>query len=428
MFPNYFAGGVACRLSPYTMFRSVPADDCEFFRVPFFRKPRATLRLNGAGRCGPRMRAALAAATLSRPSVDFATDLGLMTRLRILHAVFSSRLAGSERYCVDLANRQAAAGHEVHVAGMKRSPVAAALDARVAFHGFSTPLFRRFLLRRLITRYSFDLCHGHLSAACKALGGVPDLSATAATLHVGYKPHQHERLDALICVNHAQNARLTDYRGVVRTIPNWIPQNESSSGVNLREELAIDPHALVVGSVGRLHASKGMDVLITAFRAAAPANSALVILGEGPQRAELEELRGGDSRIHLPGYRADARACLANFDLFVSPSREESFGLAILEAMSEGLPVIATAAEGPAEFLRNQPVQLIRPDSVNALSTALASAAAMFAGGELARVDYDLSKFDPAERVASITELYEYVLRKRSRVPVLGQASSVAVT
>lgn len=364
--------------------------------------------------------------TVARGSLP---SIFLMTRLRILHAVFSSRLAGSERYCVDLANRQAAAGHDVHVAGMKRSPLASVLDARVTFHGFSTPLFRRYFLRRLIGRYGFDLCHGHLSAACKALSGVADLSATAATLHVGYKPHQHERLDALICVNHAQNARLTEYRGVVRTIPNWIPQKQSASApVNLREELGIDPKALVIGSVGRLHSSKGMDVLVSAFRAVAATNSALVILGEGPQRDELEKLRAGDTRIHLPGYRADVRSCLANFDLFVSPSREESFGLAILEAMGAGLPVIATAAEGPAEFLRNQPVQLIRPDSVNALSTALASAAAMFAGGELARVDYDLSKFDGAERVASITELYEYVLRKRSRVPVMRQASSVAVT
>lgn len=352
-----------------------------------------------------------------------------MTRLRLLHAVFSSRLAGSERYCVDLANRQAAAGHDVHVAGMKRSPLASALDARVTFHGFSSPLFRGFLLRRLIRHHGFDLCHGHLSAACKALSGVADLSATAATLHVGYKPHQHERLDAVICVNHAQNHRLGDYRGVVRTIPNWIPHARSvASGPSLRAELGIDPRAFVIGAVGRLHASKGMDVLVGAFRAVAPAQAALVILGEGPQRGELEKLSAGDDRIHLPGYRADVRSCLPSFDLFVSPSREESFGLAILEAMSAGRPVIATAAEGPAEFLRNQPVQLIRPDSVDALSSALAAAAARFTAGELTRVEYDLSKFDAAERVASIAELYEYVLRKRSRIPVLRPTSSMAVT
>jgi len=352
-----------------------------------------------------------------------------MNRLRILHAVFSSRLAGSERYCVDLANRQADAGHEIHVAGMKRSPLRGALDPRVTFHGFSTPFFRQFFLRRLVAQHGFDVCHGHLSGACKALSGISDLSATTATLHVGYKRHQHERLDALICVNHAQNARLTEYRGLVRTIPNWIPQNTvAPSQQRLRAALGIAADAFVVGSVGRLHPSKGMDVLISAFRAAAPKNSALVILGEGPQRAELEKLCAGDARIHLPGYRSDVRSCLSSFDLFVSPSREESFGLAILEAMTEGLPVIATAAEGPAEFLRNQPVQLVRPDSINALASALTAAAAMFANGELTRIEYDLSAFDAADRLASITELYEHVLRRRSRLPLLRASSSIAVT
>lgn len=352
-----------------------------------------------------------------------------MTRLRILHAVFSSRLAGSERYCVDLANRQATAGHEVHVAGMNRSPLRRELDPRVMFHGFSLPFFLGLFLRRLIARYGFDVCHGHLSAACKALSGVSDLSATTATLHVGYKRHQHERLDALICVNHAQNARLADYRGLVRTIPNWIPLNSiEPSQQRLRAELGIAPDAFVVGSVGRLHPSKGMDVLIGAFRAVAAENSALVIFGEGPQRAELEKLSAGDARIHLPGYRPDVRSCLSGFDLFVSPSREESFGLAILEAMTEGLPVIATAAEGPAEFLRNQPVQLVRPDSINALSSALTASTAMFANGELTRIEYDLSAFDAADGLASITELYEHVLRRRSRLPLLRASSSVAVT
>jgi hypothetical protein len=68
----------------------------------------------------------------SAPSVD---------RLRILRAVFSPRLAGSERYCVDLANHQAALGHEVHVAGAPGSPLAEALAPEVHFHPVG-PLLR----------------------------------------------------------------------------------------------------------------------------------------------------------------------------------------------------------------------------------------------------------------------------------------------
>ena len=352
-----------------------------------------------------------------------------MSCLRILHVVFSSRLAGSERYCIDLANRQAEQGHEVHVAGMRRSPIRAELDPRVMFHGFSTPLFRRFLLRRLVIKLGVDVCHGHLSAACKALGRVSDLSATLATLHVGYKAHQHGKLDGLICVNRAQATRLDDYRGLVRTIPNWLPQDSAvTSFRGLREELGISEKALVVGAVGRLHPSKGMDLLIQAFRAAAPAHASLVILGEGPQRAELMRLRGGDQRIHLPGYRSEVRDCLKSFDLFVSPSREESFGLAIIEAMSAGLPVISTAAEGPAEFLCDQPVTLVQPDSVDALADALTQLGERFAAAALPRVTYDLSGFQPAARLASIGELYAQVLKVKGQRRLKQESGVVVAT
>ncbi len=334
---------------------------------------------------------------------------------RILHVVFSSRLAGSERYCADLANHQASLGHEVHVAGLSSSPLAGALAPGVHFHGFRR-LLRGFFLRRLVTRLAPDICHGHLSAACKALGRSRGPHRTVATLHVGYKPHQHAKLGGLICVNRAQTGRLDGYRGTVRTIPNWLPAAPvAPRTTGLRAELGLAPDTLVIGSVGRLHESKGADVLLSAFRAAAPAGAALVFVGEGPQRARLEKLRDGDPRIHFLGYRAGVQDCLREFDLFVSPSREESFGLAIVEAMSAGLPVIATAAEGPAEFLLDQPVTLVAPGSVDALTDALATAAAEFAAGRLTKRDYDLSQFDRSARVASVMDFYAQVLAGTSQ-------------
>ena len=340
-------------------------------------------------------------------------------RFCILHAIFSSRIAGSERYCVDLANRQAALGHEVHVAGMHTSPLAGALSANVEFHGFGR-FFRGYRLRRLIARLQPDISHGHLSAACKALGTVSGRHRKVSTLHVGYKAHQHARLDGLICVNRAQAARLTGYGGGVRIIPNWLPQEPAiKAGTGIREELGLTPDVFLVGSVGRLHESKGADVLISAFRAAAPNRAALVLLGEGPQRPRLERLRAGDPRIHLLGYRPSVHAYLRELDLFVSPSREESFGLAIVEAMSARLPIIATAAEGPLEYLQDQPVTLVPPGDLPALTAALATSAANFTSGLLFRPDYDLSFFDPAVRIADIMDFY-------AEVSAVGQWCGVA--
>ena len=334
----------------------------------------------------------------------------------ILHVLFSSRIAGSERYCIDLANRQAAAGHEVHVAGTPSSPLIGALSPRIRYHRIGWFL-RPLRVRRLVDHLAPDISHGHLSAACKALGGLARHHQTVATLHVGYKAHQHSRLSGLICVNRAQSARLAGYRGVARVIPNWLPLPPAEHDqAGLREELRLSDDVFLVGAVGRLHSSKGMDVLIRAFRASAPAQAALVILGDGPQRGELEQLRQNDPRIHFLGFRPDVHNCLRDLDLFVSPSREESFGLAIVEAMSAGLPIIATAAEGPAEFLRDQPAVLVPPDSIAAIAAAITAAYGQFCTNHgLPRIGYDLSLFDPVARLANITDFYAHVIETKQR-------------
>ncbi len=330
--------------------------------------------------------------------------------MRILHVLFSSRIAGSERYCIDLANRQAAAGHDVHVAGMRGSPLQAALSRRIRFHPFNR-LFRGLLLRRLVRRLAPDICHGHLSAGCKALKGVSPRQQTVATLHVGYKPHQHAWLNGLICVNRAQAGRLAGYQGMARTIPNWLPQAPAASGTRgLRYELGLPEDVFLIGAVGRLHPSKGMDVLVEAFRASASDRAALVIVGDGPHLTALERLRAGDPRIHFIGYRTVVQDCLRDLDLFVSPSREESFGLAIIEAMSTGLPVIASAAEGPSEILVDQPVTLVAPGCVRELTAAINEAQRQYRAGRLHRIGYDLSLFDPAARINNIMDFYGQVI------------------
>ena len=327
---------------------------------------------------------------------------------------------------MDLANRQSALGHEVHVAGDPASPLRQALAPSVQFHGLGR-ILRGWRLRRLIARLRPEVCHGHLSTACKALGRSAGSHRTVATLHVGYKAHQHARLDGLICVNHTQAARINDYTGTVRTIGNWQPAAPARAPQGIRAELGLSPQTFLVGAVGRLHASKGNDVLIEAFRAVAPADAALVILGDGPQRKQLEKLRAGDDRIHFAGYRPDVHGCLRDLDLFVSPSREESFGLAIVEAMSVGVPIIATAAEGPVEFLRQQAAVLVPTGSVPALAAALEQAHAQFCAGRLGRVSYDLSLFDPAARVANIMDFYEQLARPSYRRATVRAAAKVAV-
>lgn len=339
--------------------------------------------------------------------------------LTLVHVVFSSRIAGGERHCIDLANAQAALGHRVHVIGSAGSAVAGALSPGVAFHGLALPLLRGWRVAALARRLRADVCHAHLGPACKAVAHTRR-AARIGTLHVGYKAHHHEQLDGLVCVNRAQHESLPPGARLASVIYNWAPERDATGPArptDLRAELGLAPHQLLVGSVGRLHHSKGMDLLITAFKAHAPADAVLAVLGEGPEEALLKNLAAGDGRIRLLGFRRDVDHALGAFDLFVSPSREEAFPLAILEAMRAGRRVLSTATQGPREMLAGQPGRLVPVDSADALGRALAeelAALRQLAPAERG-VRYATAAYDRGQAVARTVGFYREVMRQRAR-------------
>lgn len=110
-------------------------------------------------------------------------------------------------------------------------------------------------------------------------------------------------------------------------------------------------------AVGRLVAAKGFHELIEAYRCAAP-NSALVILGDGPERERLAgqiAAAGLEERVLLVGYLPDPFPVIARARALVSASHNEGFPNAIAEAMVLGRPVLATdCPSGPAELLGAQ--------------------------------------------------------------------------
>ncbi|MDH0866056.1 glycosyltransferase [Mitsuaria sp. GD03876] len=341
-----------------------------------------------------------------------------MRALSIVHVVFSSRIAGGEHHCVDLANAQAALGHTVHVIGPSGSAVRHALDPRVRYHGLRLPVLRGARVKRLAARLGADIVHGHLGPACKAVAAAKQ-SARVGTLHVGYKAHHHARMDALVCVNSAQVGHLKEYGGMHRVIYNWAPERnpgacaaKAASG-SLRLELGLPASALVIGCVGRLHAAKGMHTLIEAFRRHAPAEAHLVLIGEGPQRAELEALRQDDPRIHLLGFRWNVDELLAEMDLYVSSSREEQFPLAILEAMRARLPIVATATLGAREMLDPARSAIVPVDDAPAMGVAIAEALEQRLRGGRRPVDYDMDRYDRSTAVRATLGLYQDVLSRQ---------------
>lgn len=338
--------------------------------------------------------------------------------LTLVHVVFSSRIAGGERHCIDLANAQAALGHRVHVIGSAGSAVAAALAPGVRFHGLKLPLLRGWRVAALARRLGADVCHGHLGPACKAVAHA-GRAARVGTLHVGYKAHHHARLDGLVCVNRAQHEGLPAGDSLASVIYNWAPERDAAAAArhtDLRAELGLAPGQLLVGSVGRLHVSKGMDLLIAGFKAHAPADAVLAILGEGPDEAALKALAAGDARIRLLGYRSDVDQALKSFDLFVSPSREEAFPLAILEAMRAGRPVLSTATQGPREMLAGQPARLVPVGDAQLLGRAIAEELVRLRSlaPQQRAVRYATAAYDRANAVARTLGFYRDVMLHRA--------------
>jgi sugar transferase (PEP-CTERM/EpsH1 system associated) len=139
-----------------------------------------------------------------------------------------------------------------------------------------------------------------------------------------------------------------------------------------------DPNLWVVGTVGRLQRVKDQVTLARAFVRAiattpgAAARMRLAIVGEGPLRAEVDDVLAKAHAAHLawlPGERIDVPACLRGLNCFVLPSRAEGISNTILEAMASGLPVIATAVGGNPELVDDGTTgTLVPPEDPEALA------------------------------------------------------------
>jgi glycosyltransferase involved in cell wall biosynthesis len=144
-------------------------------------------------------------------------------------------------------------------------------------------------------------------------------------------------------------------------------------GSNPPDDVPSDARVLL--AVCRLEAQKGLDIAVRALpdiRARHP-KAELVVLGEGPQRSELEQLAGElQVPVHLPGRVPDVAAWLRQADLLVHPARWEGFGLALLEAMLASKPVVATNISSIPEIVADgETGLLVAPDDAAALATAV---------------------------------------------------------
>jgi len=144
----------------------------------------------------------------------------------------------------------------------------------------------------------------------------------------------------------------------------------------IRAELGVDDR-IVLGAVGRLQWVKNYPALLSAFAAVARDHddTCLVIAGEGPDRARLEELVAHlslEDRVIFAGHRKDIADFLSAIDLLVHASLVECAVQVVSEAYLLGKPVVSTEVGGASELVDNGVNgYLVRPGSSDALAEAL---------------------------------------------------------
>jgi glycosyltransferase involved in cell wall biosynthesis len=200
-----------------------------------------------------------------------------------------------------------------------------------------------------------------------------------------------------------------------------------------RASLGIPEGAFVVGAVGRLDPEKRFDTLLRAVARLKPAdtNVAVVIVGDGNERARLLELAselGIGSHCHILGFRNDVADLHHTFDVFVQASIREGTPNVVLEAMAMETPVVATRAGGTEELLAHNVHGLLVPLDVEAELAAAIETVRQYPEQARrrttlarARVERVLS-FD--ERTRRLEQIYEQLLKPGQLVSALAESYS----
>ncbi len=133
---------------------------------------------------------------------------------------------------------------------------------------------------------------------------------------------------------------------------------EDRTKLEVRKEAGMDVDVPVLISVGRLVYAKAHEVILASMPAVLKEfpNVKAEIVGEGPLRADLQlriERLGLSGSVQLAGQSDHVARHLAAADIFILSSRSEGLPIALLEAMSAGLPCIATKVEGVDEVLKD---------------------------------------------------------------------------
>jgi len=343
--------------------------------------------------------------------------------MRVLHVHRMRGIGGSERHLLALLPALAERGIETVFVGLD-DPAWNAAD----FYGaLEVPAVRvvsprdvdPLLLARLARTLRADVVHTHLVHA-DVYGGLAAKLRGARLVSTKHNDDPFRlgpfrfvergltRLaDRVIAITEALRTFTVERVGVpaekVETIHYGLDGLPEAWGENARDD--VPEGARILLAVSRLTEQKGIDVAVRAL-ASLPDDTVLVVLGDGPERAELLRLArelGVEPRLFLLGRVPDVAAWLRRASVFVHPARWEGFGLAVLEAMLAGLPVVATNVSALPELVVDGGTGLLVPaDDARALADAIGRVTPELGAAGAARARREFSVARMADRTAAL--------------------------
>ena len=280
-------------------------------------------------------------------------------------------------------------GHEVHFITYKQPVRLDLLNEKIFFHEVNVPEYPLFhfqpyelaLSSKLVTiikAYHIDVMHVHYAIPHAYAGYmakkmlkqegitvpmVTTLHGTDITLvgsHPFYKPavtFSINKSDVVTSVSQSlkeDTNRLFDIKRKIRVIPNFIDINTvKDTFTDCQRALMATEEERIITHISNMREVKCIpDVIKTFSKIQKHLPSKLIMVGEGPERGPAELLAqelGIANKVVFLGNSNEIDKILCFSDLFLLPSKAESFGLAALEAMAHGVPVISSNAGGLAE-------------------------------------------------------------------------------
>ena len=170
-----------------------------------------------------------------------------------------------------------------------------------------------------------------------------------------YRPHKYKHADAHVAVTRdvADHIVAQGISSEKVFVLNTYAEFPKATAINRADFDTPDDVPLLL-ALSRLHPLKGIDVLLQAL--AKVPEAYLWIAGSGAYEKQLKTLchdLGLDSRVRFLGWREDRGALMETADIFVFPTRKDSFGTVMVEAWGHNTPIIAARAKGPEAFIED---------------------------------------------------------------------------